>query len=149
MSDLAAIVPVPRLQWFVYGWIIAMIGLNFVVMIPPLDALWASHTPGAREQHIQQLLNLIPADAPVAAGDNLNPHLTDRRYITIFPQITYYTDNNNIGTVDYIIIDINDIFPQNQISTTSELNQLISSRQFYIVARAEGVILLKRSTTAG
>jgi len=143
MSDLAATMPVPHLQWFVYVWIIAMIALNFVVMIPPMDALWATHTPGAREQHIQQLLDLIPPDAPVAAGDNLNPHLTDRLYITIFPQITYYTDNNSIGTVDYIIVDTNDIFPENQISTTSELNQLINSRQFHVVARAEGVILLK------
>lgn len=148
MSDLAAAVPILRLQWFVYAWIIVMIGLNFVVMIPPMDALWAGHTPGPREQHIQQLLDLIPPDAPVAAGGNLNPHLSDRRYITIFPQITYYTDNNNKGTVEYIIVDMNDVFPEDRISTTKELNQLISSRQFYTVARAEGVILLARSKDA-
>jgi uncharacterized membrane protein len=147
MAALAAYVPVARLQWYVYGWIILMIGLNFVVMIAPLDALWPAHGVGAREQHIQQILNMIPPDAPVSAGDNLNPHLTDRQYITIFPQITYYRDNMTRGTVQYVVVDMNAVFPQDRVSTTKELDQLVSSGQFYMVARAEGVILLARRGT--
>ncbi len=147
MSALASHVPIARLQWYLYAWIIVMIGLNFVIMIPPLDALWSTHGVTPREQHIQQILHLIPADAAVAASGNLNPHLTDRRYITIFPQITYYEDNNTRGTVQYVVVDMNALFPEDRVSTTKEINQLISSNQFYMVARAEGVILLARRDT--
>jgi hypothetical protein len=147
MSALASYVSVSRLQWYVCGWIIVMIGLNFVVMIAPLDALWPVHGVSSREQHIQQILNMIPPDAPVSAGDNLNPHLTDRQYITIFPQITYYRDNQTRGTVQYVVVDMNAVFPENRVSTTKEIDQLISSGQFYMVARAEGVILLARHGT--
>jgi hypothetical protein len=116
-------------------------------MIAPLDALWPVHGVGTREQHIQQILNMIPPDAPVSAGDNLNPHLTDRQYITIFPQITYYRDNMTRGTVQYVVVDMNAVFPEDRVSTTKELDQLVSSGQFYMVARAEGVILLARRGT--
>lgn len=147
MGGVAKNVALPRLQWFLYGWLVVMIGLNFVVMYPPLSALWASHTPGPREQHIQQLLDLIPADAPVSAGGNINPHLTDRQYVTLFPQITYQTDNQTKGTVQYVIVDMNGVFPEDRVSVVKELNQLMLSQQFKVVARADGVILLARQDT--
>jgi hypothetical protein len=123
-----------------------MIGLNFVFMAPPLDALWAQGTPGPREQHIQQLLDSIPANAPVSAGGNLNPHLTDRQYVTLFPQVTYQMGNKTQGTVQYVIVDMNGVFPEDRISVVEEVNQLVLSQQFHVVSRAEGVILLARQS---
>jgi len=49
-----------RLQWITFAWITVMLGLNLLLAKPLLDGFWADHEPGSREQHIQQLLALIP-----------------------------------------------------------------------------------------
>jgi uncharacterized membrane protein len=152
MEPLAQQAALPRLQWFVAGWIIAMLLLNFILMLPLLNIFWPGHTlwqpqlPGSREQHIEQLLARIPLDASVSASDNLNPHLTERRYVTVFPQITIATGKNGNTTVQYVIVDLNAFFPEERVSATNMLNGLVSSGQFRILARAEGVVLLQRRT---
>jgi uncharacterized membrane protein len=150
MTPLARIVSVPRLQWFTYLWLLLMLGLNFTLLTPPLNAFWASSVPGSREQHIQQLINMIPPDASVSASDTLNPHLSERLYITIFPSITYSNTKGVSATVQYVIIDVNSVqgtFPEDRVDTINVLNQLIKSKQFCPLQRAEGVILLKHCST--
>jgi uncharacterized membrane protein len=145
MAALARLVPLARLQWVVALWIVAMIVVNFIVMTPLFNIFWADHTPSVREQHIQQLLNMIPPDAAVSAGGNLNPHLAERRYVTVFPELTVATsDKNKMVTVQYIIVDLDDVFPEDKYGTATTLNALINSGQFRILARADGVILLVR-----
>lgn len=137
MIPLAREVSVPRLQWVVVIWITYMFVLNYVIATPMLNSFWADHEPGSREQHIQQLLALIPADASVSAGDNLNPHLSDRQRLAVFP--------SPLNTsVEYIIVDLNAVFPEDRAEMASELNQLVTSGQFRGLARAEGVVLLVR-----
>jgi hypothetical protein len=93
------------------------------------------------------LLARIPPDASVSAGGNLNPHLTERLYITVFPEITFSSSEKSTNNmVQYVIVDINAVFPEDRASTSDELNQLVNSGQFRILARAEGVILLVRRT---
>ena len=122
-----------------------MIGVNFIIMTPLFNIFWANHTPGSREQHIQQLLNMIPPDAAVSAGSNLNPHLTERQYVTVFPQLTVATSTKGKYVfVQYIIVDLNNVFPENKYGTAVTLNALINSEQFRILARADGVLLLVR-----
>jgi uncharacterized membrane protein len=145
MEPLARQTALSGLQWYIYGWFLAMSLLNSVIMAPPLSAFWPDHLPGSHEQHIEQLLAMIPPDASVSAGDNLNPHLTDRQYITVFPSTTYATSSKNLhNLVQYVIVDLNAVFPEDRVSTTRTLNQLVNSGQFRIVARAEGVVLLER-----
>lgn len=145
MVPLAKSLPLPRLQWYLSIWIIAMLALNFAIMRPVLNGLWPDHDPGSREQHIQHLLAMIPPDASVSAGTNLNPHLTERLYVTVFPIITFSSSEKSINnTVQYVIVDLNAVFPEDKVSTASELNQLVKSKQFRILAQAEGVILLVR-----
>ncbi len=147
MEPLARSMPMARLQVAVGGWIVSMLLLNYIVSIPLLNIFWADHTPGSREQHIQQLLARIPPDASVSAGGNLNPHLTERLYITVFPEITFSSSEKSINNVvEYVVVDINALFPEERVSTSDKLNQLVSSGQFRILARAEGVILLVRRT---
>jgi uncharacterized membrane protein len=147
MEPLARSMPIARLQVAVGGWIVSMFLLNYIVSIPLLNIFWADHTPGSREQHIQQLLARIPPDASVSAGGNLNPHLTERLYITVFPEITFSSSEKSINNVvEYVVVDINALFPEDRVSTSDKLNQLVSSGQFRILARAEGVILLVRRT---
>ncbi len=138
---------VARLQWFVCLWIVGMFLLNWIVLLPEVNVFLPTHPLGSREQHIQHLLNMIPPDASVSASQNINPHVSERQYITVFPAITYSTSKNNSNTVQYIIVDMQDIFPEDQVDVTNELNQLVKSGQFRNLARAEGVILLVRNDT--
>ncbi|HEU5230735.1 MAG TPA: DUF2079 domain-containing protein, partial [Ktedonobacteraceae bacterium] len=145
LTPLAVTTSAARLQWFIYGWLIVMMVLNFVLISPQLNAFWPDHQPGNREQHIQQLLAMIPPNASVSAGSNLNPHLSERLYVTVFPAITFSSSQKSINnTVQYVIVDLEAVFPEDQVDTANVLNQLITSKQFRILARAEGVILLVR-----
>jgi Predicted membrane protein (DUF2079) len=148
MANLAWYVPVVRLQWYIAAWVIAMFALNFVIMTPLLNIFWADHRPGNREQEIGQVLALIPPDASVSAGGTLNPHLTDRRYVTVFPQITFATSETGVNTtVEYVVVDLDNISPEDKSRSASflnTLNQLRRSHQFRQIAEADGVILLVR-----
>jgi len=140
MVSIAGEVHVPRLQWVVSAWVISMLSLNLAIATPSLSGFWADHEPGSREQHIQQLLALIPPDASVSAGSNLNPHLSERQRLAVFP--------SPLNTsVQYIIVDLNAVFPEDRTAMANELNQLVASRQFRELARAEGVVLLVRRST--
>ena len=140
MIPLARAISMRGLQWIACAWIIGMLGLNCTIATPLLNVFWADHEPGSREQRIQQLLDLIPPDASVSAGDNLNPHLSERQHLAVFP--------SPLSTsVQYIIVDLNAVFPEDRTETASELDQLVASRQFRVLARAEGVVLLVRRST--
>ena len=149
-SDLAHLLPVSLLQWYCLVWIIGMIALNYFIMFPKLNTFWANHQPGTHEQHIAQLLAMIPPDAPVSAGGNINPHLTERQYITVFPELTIAT--MTIGKsvpVQYVIVDLNDVSPEDKSRSTiflNVLNWIERSHQFRVLAQAEGVILLGRNS---
>jgi len=114
--------------------------VNFFMAATLLNGFWADHEPGSREQHIQQLLAMIPPDASVSAGENLNPHLSERQLLAVFPSVCL--DSHCNQTVQYVIVDLNSVYPEDRVSTTSEINQLVSSGQFRVLARAEGVVLL-------
>jgi Predicted membrane protein (DUF2079) len=148
MTELTRVVPISLLQVIVTTWVVGMIVLNMVVMTPWLNIFWADHRPGEREQHIQQLLALIPPDASVSAGGNLNPHLSDRRYITVFPEINIAAlGDKESRVVDYVVVDLDNASPENKDFSANfidVLNQLQRSKQFRLIAQAEGVILLVR-----
>ncbi len=143
MTPIAKKLSVFRLQWILFAWIAFMIVLNYVILIPQLNPFWADHEPGSREQHIQRLLALIPPDASVSAGINLNPHLSERQLLAVFPSVCLETACNH--TVQYVVVDLNGLTIENRAEATSELNGL--SKLFRIVARAEGVVLLVRRST--
>jgi uncharacterized membrane protein len=143
MAPVAKNVSVFRLQWVVFAWITVMIGLNFWLTVPQLNSFWADHDPGSREKHIQQLLAMIPPDASVSAGTNLNPHLSERQLLAVFPSVCIDSACNH--TVEYVIVDLNSLTTENWAQAVSVLNAL--SRQFRVVARAEGVVLLIRRST--
>ena len=143
MSPLAKMLTVFQLQWVLFVWIVLLIWLNYMIAIPQLDAFWANHTPGAREEQIQRVLALIPPDASVSAGTNLNPHLSERRLLAVFPSVCLDTQCNH--TVQYVIVDLNDVTVENPAEAINELNGL--SKLYRPLARADGVILLVRRST--
>jgi hypothetical protein len=143
MTPLAKKLTVFQLQWLVFTWIALLIGLNYVIAIPQLNGFWADHTPGIREEHIQRVLALIPPDASISAGTNLNPHLSERQLLAVFPSVCLDPDCNR--TVQYVVVDLNNLSVENLAEATSELNGL--SKLYRPLARADGVVLLVRRST--
>ena len=143
MIPLAKKFAVSRLQWVLFAWIALLICLNFLIALPQLNSFWADHTPGSREEQIQRLLALIPPDASVSAGTNLNPHLSERQLLAVFPSVCLDTACNH--TVQYVVVDLNNLSVENLAEATSELNGL--SKLYRPLARAEGVVLLVRRST--
>lgn len=143
MQPLARSVSPSRLQWTMFAWITVMLGLNLILMVGPLSSFWADHEPGSREQHIQQLLAMIPPDASVSASDDLNPHLSERRLLAVFPTVCLDSRCNQM--VQYVIVDLNNLTLANRAEAASKLNSL--QRQFRTLAQAEGIVLLVRRST--
>jgi Predicted membrane protein (DUF2079) len=146
MEPLARGVEVPRLQRITCVWVLVMAVLNLAIVAPTLNNFWADHFPGSREQHIQRLLSMIPADASISAGSNLNPHVSERQRLAVFPSISGSSPDTP-DTVQYIIVDLNAVFPEDRVTTDNEINHLIRSGQYIELARAEGVVLLVRRST--
>ncbi len=143
VEPLVKAVPLVKFQWVACAWIIAMALLNYAFMAPTINNLMATNVPGTREAQIQQLLAQIPPDAPVSAGTSLNPHLTERQYITIFPNITISSIPGSDQTVKYIIVDLSTVFPEDKIGTVKALDQLSQGR-FCTLKMSGDVILLGR-----
>ena len=145
MRPLARSMPVLRLQWLMFAWIVLMIGLNLVVVAPALNAFWADHEPGSREQQIQHLLAMIPPNASVSASSNINPHVSEREHLAVFPSISDSGEDTS-SAVQYIVVDLNTVLPEDRVAVSNELNHLRRSGQYIQIADAQGVVLLKRRT---
>ncbi len=143
MTPLAKMLTIFQLQWVLFSWIVLLIWLNYMIAIPQLNAFWADHTPGIREEHIQRVLALIPPDASVSAGTNLNPHLSERQLLAVFPSVCLDTECNH--TVQYVVVDLNNLSVENPAEATNELNGLL--KLYRPLARADGVILLVRRSS--
>lgn len=146
MAPVAKGAAVPRLQWVLCSWFLGMIVLNYLVASSSLNSFWADHLPGSHEQHVAQLLALIPPTASVSAGSNINPHVSERQHLAVFPVVRDGNSNASY-TAQYIIIDLNAIFPEDRVVTDNLINYLQHSGQYTEIANAEGVILLVLHST--
>ncbi len=147
LAPLARQATLSHLQWWVGVWLVTMLVVNFFILYPQLNSFWPDHLPAVREQHINQLLAIIPPNASVSASESLNPHLSQRLYITVFPAITFSTSKHINNTVQYVIVDVQSIAPEDRVSVSAKLNQLVNSKQFRVLGEAEGVKLLVRRDT--
>ena len=144
MAPLAKMLTLFQLQWVLYSWIVLLIWLNYMIALPQLNSFWADHTPGIREEQIQRVLALIPPDASVSAGTNLNPHLSERQLLAVFPSVCLDTKCNQ--TVEYVVVDLNNLSVENLAEATNALNGLL--KLYRPLARAEGVVLLVRRSNS-
>jgi uncharacterized membrane protein len=129
-----------RLQWVVCVWLVFTMVLNFFIITPQLNSFWVDHLPGAREQQIQQLIDMIPPDASVSASDDLNPHVSERQYLQVFPE--YCLDVTCNQTVQYLLVDLDDPTLGNRAYAITELNSL--SCQYRLLKGASDVRLYIR-----
>lgn len=138
MQPVARSVSPTRLRRITSGWIACMLLLNLVLMTGALSSFWPDHEPGSKEQHINQVLARIPPNASVSASDDLNPHLSERRFLEVFPTICL--DARCDQMVQYVVVDLNNLTLANRAEAANKLNSL--QKQYRILAQAEGVVLL-------
>lgn len=142
MYPFAKKVSAYRLQGVFCLWLIFAMGLNYMLALPQLNPFWADHLPGVREQQIQQLIDLIPANASVSASDDLNPHVSERQFLEVFPTTCMDPPTCN-RIADYIIVDLNNpTLTGNRADAIAKLNGL--SRQYRPLRTVYGIELLVR-----
>lgn len=89
----------------------------------------------------RRLLSLVPPDASVAAGDFLNPHLSDRTGIYLFP---------DVGDAHYAIVDVSrDAFPLSPLAEMLFIRDtMLKGGAWGVVAAEDGYILMERRSFA-
>jgi len=93
--------------------------------------------PVATEHHrlAQELIDRIPPTASVSAQLNLNPRVSHREKLYIFP---------NVNDAEYIFLDVDSIGNKDDINAWIK-EQLLENGPFGVVAARDGYLLLQRS----
>ena len=103
----------------------------------------SDHVPKITPHHrmAQGIMDLIPPNAAVSTSSTLNPHVSQRQRLYLFPD----TDN-----ADYIFLDVTATpFPIDQASQWWRVQQLLEGDQWGIVAARDGYLLLRRGAEGG
>jgi uncharacterized membrane protein len=87
-----------------------------------------------------QAINLIPDGAPVSASNQLGAHLSERYYITTFPQVR---------RAQWIVVDINDPDHLAPGWFKRKVRTYESDNAWRIVFSSHGVVVLHRRSTTG
>jgi uncharacterized membrane protein len=126
-------------------------------IIPDSIQPWVYSSPWRLWQHAQAThaaLALIPADASVAAGTQLIPHLAARQVLIRFPDHRSYQDREGREfPVDWIAVDLNHqmryaaAFPQERraLKKTMKLLQTLRQEGYRVQLVNDGVVLLQRN----
>ncbi|MCS7001640.1 MAG: DUF2079 domain-containing protein, partial [Dehalococcoidia bacterium] len=130
---------------------------------------WRGFTPLARDFEVkpitehhriaQRILALVPRDASVSASAQLNPHLTQRRKVMVFPcglfvdQATQQTVALNPALVcrthgpdpiDVVALDTSPLNIQTNIEDQYRAAQRLLANGYGLVAAEDGVLLIQR-----
>lgn len=82
------------------------------------------------------VLKLIPADAAVSASTTLNPHLSQRRQLSLFP---------DIDKAEYVVVDVTaSPYPIDAASQWYRLTQMVVAGGWGVVGGRDGVLVLRR-----
>jgi uncharacterized membrane protein len=121
-------------------------GYNLLAAANALSPFIPALSTGAREERINRLLAMIPPNASVSASDTLNPHLSERQDLYLFPDIGRGDD-----IAQYIVIDLDYLPYEDRSSAISSFDQLTSPQHgiYRIIARADGVYLAKLRDDSG
>jgi hypothetical protein len=89
----------------------------------------------AHHRRAQAIIAQIPPDAAVAAQDRLNPHVSGRRTVYIFPRV---------DDADYVLLDVTGpAWPQHPSDLRQSVEELLAD-DFGIAAAQDGYLLLQR-----
>jgi uncharacterized membrane protein len=106
---------------------------------PGMDGFsWPTLTP-----HIKlaaRMLALIPPDAAVSAQDTLNPHLSDRAEIYLFP---------DVQGAQYVALDVSaSPDPTGPRQEQQQVEAMLRSRRWDVLFADDGYLLLRRRATS-
>jgi hypothetical protein len=95
--------------------------------------------PVATKHHrlAQELIDRIPPTAGVSAQMNLNPHVSQREKLYIFP---------NINDAEYVFLDVDSLENKDDINTWIK-RRLLENGPFGVVAARDGYLLLQRDAS--
>ncbi len=119
---------------------------NLMIAQKQLSPFIPDLSVGTREERINHLLAMIPPDASVSASDTLNPHLSEREGLYLFPDIGRGDD-----IAQYIVIDLDFLPYEDRSAAISTFDQLTSPQHgiYRIIARAGSVYLAKLKDAGG
>ncbi len=128
---------------------LVMAGLTlFALGFGAIGARQHGHTPltpgipwpqqSAHTRLADQLLSLIPPDASVCAQSDLVPHISNRRFIYLYPY--------QMLSADYVFLDVTgSIYPQlDRDAYASQIQALLRDPDYHTIAATDGYLLLKR-----
>ncbi len=97
---------------------------------------WPQQTAHTRIE--DQLIHRIPPDASVCAQSDLVPHISNRRFVYLYPY--------KMLSADYIFLDVTGfIYPQTDRDAFAEQVQtLLRDPDYHVIAATDGYLLLKR-----
>ncbi|HET9109284.1 MAG TPA: DUF2079 domain-containing protein [Ktedonobacterales bacterium] len=81
---------------------------------------------------------MIPPNASVSGQSDLLPHLSNRRYVYLFPY--------GMLQADYVLLDVTgNIYPQtDRLAYAQQAQALLTNPDYHVVAAQDGYLLLKR-----
>ncbi|HEU0028687.1 MAG TPA: DUF2079 domain-containing protein [Ktedonobacterales bacterium] len=104
----------------------------------PLSVVFSWPQQTAHTRLGDQLVHLIPPDASVCAQSDLVPHVSNRRFVYLFPY--------QMLSADYIFLDVTaSLYPQTDRDAYAEQAQtLLRNPAYHVIAATDGYLLLKR-----
>jgi uncharacterized membrane protein len=123
-------------RWVLGGSIMvaSLTGFTAQVLLPLSDH---PPFPNEHDHRAEEVLRLVPATAAVSASSGLNPHLSQRQQLTLFPEL---------GNATYVAIDVTATpYPVDAANQWYRLQQLLDSGGWGVRAVSDGVLLLQQS----
>jgi len=133
-----------NLRSVAFHWVVAIIVLGGALIgqrlwgVLPGSGHHLALTETAHHRRAQAVIAQIPPDAVVSAQDRLNPHVSGRRTLYIFPRV---------DDADYVLLDVTGpAWPQHPSDLKRSVEELLAS-DFGIAAALDGYLLLQRGAT--
>ena len=97
---------------------------------------WPQQT--AHTRLANQLISLIPPNASVCAQSDLVPHISNRRYVYLYPY--------QMLSADYVFLDVTgSVYPQvDRDAYANQIQALLRDPDYHTIAATDGYLLLKR-----
>ncbi len=141
-------------RWFHPRWAMAILTVYLLVQalwsqhvngFTPIGAAWQVPSVGNHQKIADSFVKMIPAGAPVSTQDELDPHLSSRRYLYLFPDTGRQPPG--VSPAYYVLLDVSGPIypiPSNQLH---DIAQSMLGHGWGIAAAKDGLILMETGLT--
>ncbi|MFN8533618.1 MAG: DUF2079 domain-containing protein [Dehalococcoidia bacterium] len=138
LASLIARLSVRLVQPFVYTMSGAVLLLSVFSYYNSVVLLLADNFPQVTDHHrlLSQIVALIPPDSSVSAGTTLNPHVSQRQRLYLFP---------DLADAEYVLVDVTaSPHPLDYAALHWRVSGLLNGGEWGWVAAQDGYLLIKR-----